>query len=516
MTIKKRILVVDDEEMIVDLCRKMLIHEGYDVMTASSGDEALKIAVSEPINMLLTDMLMPEMSGLETFLNLREKHHDLIGVLLTGYGTMNMAIEAMENGFSGFIRKPFTTSELIRVVNDSFQQVALREENTRLKTLIPLFSLGEKFIASSSTDEILDELIETIFIQTGAQRLSVMLYEEKEGCLKIAAAKGINENILPKGQIKPGEKIAGRVFQTGEPVILNGGPRDNPEYADFLKSKDIIAAISFPLKAKDQCLGVLNISKTGKGSPFSNSDIEMLSIICDQAVMALENLRIMEEKAEKTRMRTILEQYVSPEVASILISHGQNPIEIGEIKDITVLFADIRNFTPLVQSLPLKVLRALLNDFFNLFTEIIFEFDGTLDKFMGDALLAFFGAPVPLKEPDNSAVGSAILMHKIFTELKEVWSNENNEIGEIGLGIGINSGDIFLGNVGSQRRFDYTVIGIEVNIAQRLAADARSGEILVTQRVRNKLGPQFNVQHESSRLLKGLKEPIPVFSIDIV
>ncbi len=516
MTIKKRILVVDDEEMIVDLCRTMLIHEGYDVMTASSGDEALKIAASEPINMLLTDMLMPGMSGLETFLALREKHRDLIGVLLTGHGTMNMAIEAMENGFSGFIRKPFTTRELIQVVNYSFQQVALKEENTRLKTLIPLFSLGEKFIASSSTGEILDELIETIFIQTGAQRISVMLYEEKEGCLKIAASKGISENILPKVQIKSGEKIAGRVFQTGEPIILNGGPQDNPEYAHLLKSKDIIAAISFPLKAKDQCLGVLNISKTGKGTPFSNSDIEMLSIICGQAVMAMENLRIMEEKAEKTRMRTILEQYVSPEVASILISHDQNPIEIGEIKDITVLFADIRNFTPLVQTLPLKILRSFLNDFFNLLTEIIFEFDGTLDKFMGDALLAFFGAPVPLKEPDNSAVGSAIMMHKIFTELKEVWSNKNNEIGEIGLGIGITSGDIFLGNVGSQRRFDYTIIGMEVNIAQRLAADARSGEILATQRVIDELGSQFKVQHESSRLLKGLKEPIPVFSIAIV
>jgi adenylate cyclase len=463
--------------------------------------------------MIVTDMLMPGMDGLETFLALREKQRELIGVLITGHGNMDRAIEAMGHGFSGFIRKPFTTRELIQVVNDSFQKAALREENTRLKTLIPLYSLSEKFMASLSKKEILDELIETVSIQTGAQRISVMLYEEDEGWLRIAAAKGIKEDIISKIRIRPGEKIAGWVFQTGEPVILNGGPEDNPRFAHLLKSGDIIASISFPLITKDRCLGVLNASKMERGAPFSTADIEMLSIICDQAVMAMENLRIMEEKAEKIRMRTILEQYVSPEVANILISHGQNPMEVGEIRDLTVLFADIRNFTPLVQSLPLETLRSFLNDFFNLFTEVIFNFDGTLDKFMGDALLAFFGAPILLKEPANSAVGSAVMMHKAFKELRETWADENSEIREIGLGVGISSGNIFLGNVGSQRRFDYTVIGMDVNIAQRLATDARSGEILVTQAVRRDLGSQYSVKEESSRLLKGLKVPIPVFSI---
>ena len=513
MTTTKKILVVDDEEMIVDLCRTILTREGYDVIVASAGDEALTVASSEQFHMIITDMLMPGMDGLETFLALREKQRELIGVLITGHGTMDMAIEAMGHGFSGFIRKPFTIRELIQVVNDSFQKAALREENTRLKTLIPLYSLGEKFMASLSKKEILEELIETISRQTGAQRVSVMLYEDEEGCLKIAASRGIEEDIIPNVRIRPGEKIAGWVFQTGEPLILNGGPEDNPGFAHLLKSEDIIAAISFPLKAKDRCLGVLNLSKTGKGTPFSNSDIEMLSVICGQAVMALENLRIMEEKAEKIRMRTILEQYVSPEVANILISHGQNLMEVGEIRDITVLFVDIRNFTPLVQSLPLETLRSFLNDFFNLFTEIIFKFGGTLDKFMGDALLAFFGAPISLKEPDNSAVGSAIMMHKAFTELRETWAQENDEIRKIGLGVGISSGNIFLGNVGSQKRFDYTVIGVEVNIAQRLAAVAASGQILITRNVKDRLNSDVHIKEESSQVLKGLKEPISIYSV---
>jgi adenylate cyclase len=513
MTTKKRILVVDDEETITELCRTMLTHEGYVVMTASGGEEALKIADSEQFHMVLTDMLMPGMDGLETFLALRKKQQELIGVLITGHGTMDTAINAMGHGFSGFIRKPFTLKELIHSINDSFQKDALREENSRLKTLIPLYNLGEKFMASLSKKEILDELIETISKQTGSQRVSVMLYEEEEGYLRIAAARGVGNDIIQKTRIRPGEKIAGWVFQKGEPVILNGGPEDNPMFAHLLRSRDIIASISFPLKAKDRRLGVLNVSKTERGTPFSMADIEMLSVICGQAVMALENLRIMEEKAEKTRMRTILEQYVSPEVANILISHGQNLMEVGEIRDITVLFADIRNFTPLVQSLPLETLRSFLNDFFNLFTEIIFKFDGTLDKFMGDALLAFFGAPVLLKEPNNSAVGSAVMMHNAFKELRETWSVENSKIREVGLGVGISSGNIFLGNVGSQRRFDYTVIGVEVNIAQRLASVAESGQTLITRNVKDRLNSGVIVTEELPRILKGLKEAISIFSI---
>jgi adenylate cyclase len=509
----KRILIVDDEEMIAGLCRTILTREGYDIMTASGGEKALEIADSGQFHMVITDMLMPGMDGLETFLALRKKQRELIGVLITGHGTMDTAINAMGHGFSGFIRKPFTIQELIHIVNDSFQKDALREENSRLKTLIPLYNLGEKFMASMSKKEILDELIETITRQTGSQRVSVMLYDENDECLRIAAARGISEDIIPKIRIRPGEKIAGWVFQKGEPVILNGGPEDNPMFAHLLSSKDIIASISFPLKAKDRRLGVLNVSKTEKGTLFSMSDIEMLSVICGQAVMALENLRIMEEKAEKTRMRTILEQYVSPEVANILISHGQNPMEIGEIRDITVLFADIRNFTPLVQSLPLETLRSFLNDFFNLFTEIIFNFDGTLDKFMGDALLAFFGAPIPLKEPHNSAVGSALMMHKKFEELRKIWADNNDKIREIGLGVGISSGNIFLGNVGSHRRFDYTVIGVDVNIAQRLASIATSGQTLITRNVNERLNSDVLVKEESSQVLKGLKEAISIFSV---
>jgi len=510
---QKKILVVDDEEMIVDLCRRVLRGKGYHVQCSSSGQEALKLAASEPFHLAVIDMLMPGIDGLETFLGLKNQQPGLLGILITGHGTMDTAIQAMELGFTGFIRKPFSPVELVHVVKESFRKAQLFEENTRLKTLFPLYRLGEKFILSQTKEDVLGELIRTVESQTGTQRISVMLYDESEGCLRIAAAKGLTEEIVKKVRLKPGERIAGRVFKKGEPIIMGGDSKDNPRIASFLKSKNIVAAISFPLKARGTTLGVLNVSRIKTGSPFSQADIEMLSVICSQAVMALENVRIMDEMAERIRMRALFEQYVAPEVAEVLISHEQNPMEVGEIRDITVLFADIRNFTNLVQHLPLETLRSLLNDFFDLLTGIVFMFKGTLDKFMGDAVLAIFGAPNHIKKPHNAAVSAAVEMLRRFDQLKKKWASTKETFGQVGLGIGISSGEMFLGNVGSQRRLDYTVIGTDVNIAQRLASEAASGQILITESVTSQIGSRFRVTQEPSRLLRGLEKKIPVFSI---
>ena len=512
----KKIIIVDDEELIVRLCKRVLSAEGYEVIGVSSGEEALAVLSEEHFHMVITDMLMPGMDGLETFQALREKHPELIGVLITGHGTIDIAIQAIDRGMSGFVRKPFMPQELAQAVKDAFTKSELSEENTRLKTLIPLYELAEKFISSQSMSEIFDGLVEILSQQTRAQRISAMIYDAKEDVLRIVSSKGIDKEIAQKVRIKPGEKIAGQVFKEGKPLIINGGPEDNPRMKHLLNSKEIVAAISFPLKTRDNTLGVLNISKVNEGMPFTESDIEMISIICRHAVMALENLKVMDEKAERIRVRVLLEQYLAPEVAEMLISSGEDLLEVGEIRTVSILFADIRGFTPLVQQISLETIRSFLNDFFGLFSEVIFKFKGTMDKFLGDAVLAFFGAPLSLSEPESAAVDSAILMHKAFKELKEAWAEKNKVLGGVGLGIGISSGEVFLGNVGSKRRLDYTVIGTDVNLAQRLSSEATPGEILVTESIRSQLGPRFRILNESSRQLKGIDKPLDIFSVTSV
>jgi adenylate cyclase len=180
------------------------------------------------------------------------------------------------------------------------------------------------------------------------------------------------------------------------------------------------------------------------------------------------------------------------------------------------VFADMRKFTSLVRHVPLEDLRAFLNDFFKLFADVIFRFKGTLDKYLGDAALAVFGAPVSHNDPINAAALASIEIHKRFHDIRKTWSAGNKYFEQAGLGIGISSGEVFLGNVGSEKRLDYTVIGTAVNVAQRLASEAFSSQILVTENVKNALRPEFLVSKESNLLLRGFEKPMPIHSVSIV
>jgi adenylate cyclase len=192
---------------------------------------------------------------------------------------------------------------------------------------------------------------------------------------------------------------------------------------------------------------------------------------------------------------------------------------LGAVKVATVLFADIRNFTGMVQHLPLPVLRDFLNEFFQVFTETIFEYRGTVDKFMGDAVLAVFGALIELDNASWTAVETALAIRERFAALKKEWQKRDSFFDSIDLGFGITRGEMFMGNVGSARRLDYTVIGTEVNIAQRLASAATSFRIYITDEVREDLARQAKedqkvlIEDLGAMALKGVHYAVPAFCV---
>lgn len=213
------------------------------------------------------------------------------------------------------------------------------------------------------------------------------------------------------------------------------------------------------------------------------------------------------------KMRGLFEQYMAPEVAAILLSPETRPEVVADVRELTVLFADIRNFTFLVQHLPLLESRAFLTEFFDIVADVVFLWQGTLDKFIGDAALAIFGAPVPLESPSLAAVSAAIEIQKGFEVLRARWALKSDLFAQIGLGIGISRGNMFLGNVGSSRRLDYTVIGADVNIAQRLASDTVAGQILITESVYEEVADKVTIQEKKTTLLRGVEKKIQLYSI---
>jgi len=215
-------------------------------------------------------------------------------------------------------------------------------------------------------------LLEAVAQQIHVPSLSLMMFVEEDNALHIVASRGMDKEIAANVTVKSGEKIAGWVYKNGEPVILNRPTQEQSPLSQFLEREEITASISFPLIGREKVLGVLNVSQTAKDVVYSQSDIELLSVICGQAVMALENVVHMEEREQNVRTKALFEQYVAPEVADILLNSGENIMEIGGVREISVLFADIRNFTVAVQHLSHKEIHHFLTEFFDLFSEVAF------------------------------------------------------------------------------------------------------------------------------------------------
>lgn len=511
--LSRKILVVDDEVVFADMCRTILGNLGHNVFCVHRGEQAVEIAGKMHFDLALINGLLAGANGLETFLMLRQMEPGMIGILITAHTDIRMVMDAMNTGFNGVLEKPVDSGKLIDAVQEALAIARLREENTRLKTLFPLYQLGKKFLAATTAEQVYSELVDVIHREIHAPCVSVMMFDKDSRRLKIVASKGLKEGLPADVQLKPGEKIAGWVFTHGQPVILNRKSQDSTPFANLLKRKDITASVSYPLTIRGEMAGVINISHRDTSVEYSPADIDMLTVICSQAAMALENVLALQERERALRLRTLFEQYVAPEVADFLLNRKESMLDVGEVKDLTVMFADIRNFTSLVQHISPEQLRVFLNHFFEQFTNIIFAAGGTLDKFMGDAALVLFDAPVPIAEPEGTAVESAIQILLGFEQLRQQWAEESPWFRKIGIGIGISSGEVYLGNVGSERRLDFTVIGTNVNIAQRLASETNSGQILITESVNRSLSGSFMRVNEGSMLLRGLEQPIQIYSV---
>jgi len=509
----QKILIIDDEAFIADMSRMALGDIGHEVSCAYSGEQAIEMAMQTQFDLAIVDAMLPGMSGLETFEHTRQANPGIVGILVSGHANMDMVIDAMNKGFSSVLEKPVEGTEIVRAVQEALAIASLREENTRLKTMLPLYKLGEKFVAAETSDEVYELLLEAVSLQIDVPTISLMMFVEEDERLHIVASRGLDKTVAKQVAVKSGEKIAGWVYAHGEPVILNKHSQEQSPLAKHLQRKEISASISFPLSGRDKILGVLNISQTDRDVEYSQSDLEMLSVICGQAVMALENVASMQAREQNARTKALFEQYVAPEVAEILLSSGEDLMNLGGVRQITVLFADIRNFTLAVQHLSHKEIHHFLTSFFDIFSEVAFAWKGTLDKFMGDAALVSFGAPTHLEDPSDAAVCTALELARKFEELREKWQEKSEVFCQLGLGIGISRGELFHGNVGSSRRLDYTVIGTDVNIAQRLASATESGLILITEDVEKDLKKSYPVKKEDVRRLRGLEKEIQLYSI---
>ncbi|HNB50718.1 MAG TPA: adenylate/guanylate cyclase domain-containing protein [Anaerolineales bacterium] len=238
------------------------------------------------------------------------------------------------------------------------------------------------------------------------------------------------------------------------------------------------------------------------------------SLVLLTRVRSLLRIKFLYDELENRNklLHQVLNRYVDEEVANIILTDPVRYLKLGgETRYVTVLFADVRGFTRFTESNSPKKVVETLNKVYNQFIEVVFDHKGTFDKFLGDGLITFFGAPVSQPDDTLRALKTALEMQRRFALLEEE-INEGVNAPLRGVGIGIHAGEAVVGNIGSERTMDYTVIGDTVNTARRLQEEAGPGEILISEAVYEQV-PNAKVLPLAPRILHGKSEPFSTYAL---
>lgn len=227
-------------------------------------------------------------------------------------------------------------------------------------------------------------------------------------------------------------------------------------------------------------------------------------------------LNVYREQKEKLKVRSTFSRYVAPSVVKQMLANPEKLKVGGEKKEITMLFSDVRDFTSISEKLAPQDLSALLNTYMTRMTDILFETQGTLDKYIGDALVGFWGAPVDVKDHAYHAVRAAVQMADALPEVNAEFQKKN--FPEISIGIGLNTGEVSVGNMGSEKIFQYTAIGDSMNLASRLEGLTKyyGVQVMISEYTRERLGEklkEFGLRPLDMVQVKGKTQPVKIFEV---
>lgn len=608
----EKILVIDDSQQIRDVLAKVLTAENYTAVTASDGRAGLELLGKERPDLILTDMQMPRLSGLELLQLFAEFKVDIPVVMMTAHGSETIAIEAFRLGVRDYITKPFAVEEVLKVIERALAETRLRREKEalarslsaanqqlerRVHELAVLGRVGQAVSALLEPPMLMRRVVEAAVYVCGAARGALLL--AADGALRFSASTGFPARL--EGTTADTASIVGAVLKLSQPLMLTGPQlsaepygRDAPRPAAFL---------AVPVVAQSTAIGVLAVDRVQPNRPFGENDARLLSSIADYAAISLQNARLYEEsrgaqdrleavinstadgvivfnprgevllanpaarelldselpteralapsaannalgqvlararaqnkplaeelagargkalnvtvspapqigsvavlhditqlkemermrheneQRELEQLRATYERYVSPAVADQMARSGTDALSAPEVHEVVAVHAGLRGTDAIFrQVMPETLVRDVLNRHFDEMSEIVLRHGGTLDKFVGDSLVAVFGWPLSAPDDAARAIVCAMEMQGMFARLQAEWQTAFGI--QVALAAGIGQGMVIAGSIGSRHHLDYTVVGDAVNIARRLSEYAHGGEVLMSRSVLDRL-----------------------------
>jgi adenylate cyclase len=361
-------------------------------------------------------------------------------------------------------------------------------------------------------NELLARILQIAFDLIPADNGVILLRDPKSQELVIQAMR---QRKPGQGKVLVSDTLLAQVQETKEGVLTSDAITD----ARFAASHSIIAlgvrsAMAVPLLSSsgDEVKGIMFLDSRERIAAFTTKDLEVLSAIAAQASVALENSEYARALEHEAAQRAQLSRFLSP---ALVEQAARGSIELskgGTLTELTILFSDIRGFTSISEKMPPQEVVKMLNDYFELMVDILFEHNGILDKFIGDAIMGLWGAPVKRPDDATQAVRAAVKMQE---RLKE-WNVDRVAQGRvpIQIGIGLHTGHVVVGNMGSSKALSYTAIGDGVNLASRLCGVAREDMVVISEECAMRAGKsKFVLEALPPAKVKNREAPVEIFKV---
>jgi adenylate cyclase len=393
-----------------------------------------------------------------------------------------------------------------RPEKELFDEQALRRDYERLRIA---HELGRSISNEFDLDKLLQRILDKAFEILPADRGVIMLMDDAgQPVPRVAKQKKGS----PNEEIILSNSIINEVMREKQAVLSSDATIDSRfSGAHSIIMQGIRSTMCVPLLHAGELLGIMNLDSQIATNAFSEKDLRIFTSIANQAAIAIQNARLAHKIEFEARTRAQFQRFFSPGIVQQVIEGKLKLDGVGESREVTVLFADIRGFTAMTEKADAHEIVELLNEYFEVMVEVLFRFEGTLDKYVGDEIMALFGVPVAREDSASLAVECAVEMLRALNEFNRTRGSEH--LPPLQVGIGVNTGTCVFGAIGSSKIRQYTVIGDTVNTASRLCSIAKPGEIICSENTIRLVNENVRAVELPKVRVKGKHDELTVYRV---
>ncbi len=394
----------------------------------------------------------------------------------------------------------------------------VKELRRKAQILEMLYEMSKSLGTVFDLEQIFDNATDLIFRVTPAERVVALLADETidgkilDYSLVTIAAKARETSVKDLEKSTISRTITQKVMREKVALLSQDAKTDEKfSGSESIVAQGVRSTICAPLVTESNVHGVIYADRLNPFSPFTQDDLELISAVAAQTAVAVETIKGHKRLAREEVARANYSRFMPEYVVKQLLEKPDS-FQLGGVNEtITLLFADIRGFTAFAETETPERVVALLNRYFSAMSDIIFKNGGTLDKYIGDGIMAIFGAPKPSPKDADNAVKTAIEMQRGVVKLNAELKADG--FPEISAGIGLHTGIATIGYIGSEQRSEYTAIGDTVNLASRLESNALGGQILISEATGKACTEPFQIKKREPLQVKNRLQPVSLFEV---